>query len=136
MLYSYAGFPEHSWAIVERNIITEACADGSEAPAENPVDDKTGPASHTAQTETSAIQETPRSIKSEYEIANVDVDTKAVDIEKVDGKFPDVVDSLEASTRDARMARDAQVKKNTMSSLSIALTSMSIVVAFRSVHIH
>ncbi|KZP33478.1 hypothetical protein FIBSPDRAFT_847401, partial [Athelia psychrophila] len=41
-----------------------------------------------------------------------------------------------ASSQDTRIARDLRVKKNTMSNLSIVLTLMSVVVAFRLAQIY
>ncbi|KZP31862.1 NicO-domain-containing protein [Athelia psychrophila] len=126
MLYSYAGFPENSWAIFEHDFIAiDAPAGDLTDRLGDPVDDSLPQSLPPSQTELPAVQEAPRSIKSDFGAP------KVADLESVVNSFPQNIDTRPgASSRDARMARDLRVKKNTMSSLSIALTLMSIVVAF------
>ena len=129
MLYSYAGFPEHAWAIFENGV---SAADRENKPQVTPLelvpvssrraDDQphlpTGGNAH------SSIHEIPRTDNASTETSK----PKPKDNELVDD-VPGL--KLKPDAREDRVTRDLQVKRNTMSGLSIILTLMSILVAFR-----
>lgn len=108
MLYSYSGFPEKSWRVLERSSRSKL-----EQDAEKQLSDE--------------------KIEALPELNTL----KSVGVES--SQSPDNVteapESLPNSSReidlDTKVARDTQVKMNVMSGLSIILTLMSILVAFR-----
>ncbi|TBU39468.1 NicO-domain-containing protein [Dichomitus squalens] len=121
MLYSYAGFPERSFALFERR----------SAPS-----DPTLP--HTAlsnkpDADDAAVQELPREPAAQTVLV---VDSKARDEKPAtvgvaaDGVAADGVAADGVDGADMPQRRAMRVKRNTMSNLSILLTIMSILVAF------
>jgi nickel/cobalt transporter (NiCoT) family protein len=132
MLYSYSGFPERSWAIFERVASTEDQGDKPNMPkleaeipnrAELPhlsTGGDTPPPIHVS--ETNEVQtETRKPKPTEYDTFEaVEQDTKL----KSDFE-------VNVTVKEDRVTRNLVVKRNTMSGLSIILTLMSIVVAFR-----
>ncbi|KAG6854127.1 hypothetical protein C0991_010291 [Blastosporella zonata] len=121
MLYSYAGFPEKSWALFERT------PDHIGAPESKKGD--------TVSTEEKVIEaRTPSDTRENFgtkDIAPVDTTVApALPCISEDGEatFP-VPDT--SRDRDIKVSRDTAVKMNVMSGLSIVLTLMSILVAFR-----
>ncbi|TRM69742.1 high-affinity nickel-transport protein-domain-containing protein [Schizophyllum amplum] len=122
MLYSYAGFPEHSWKIFESR--------GKSQP--------TGPASHTRSTRSNS----PLQGVSEPQPLTTEEMGFADAIKPPDAKSPSSIKSrTDDPDRDdmfsvvdlavyERRVRATRVKANMMSGLSIILTLMSILVAF------
>ncbi|KAG5652879.1 hypothetical protein H0H81_003242 [Sphagnurus paluster] len=110
MLYSYSGFPEHSWALFERK--------------------RTAPTSlsDTVPELGGGKAVPPQSENPAHVHASA---AKHPDAEK-DTARPDVDKEVDTSTAepDGKVARDIVVKMNVMSGLSIILTLMSILVAF------
>lgn len=108
MLYSYSGFPEFSWAIFERGPSTNACTtEDNILPAPSPDD--------------LLIQEIARADgESPTNRSKASIASKSMS-------------DTEVKITDDDIARNLRVKRNTMSGLSIILTFMSILVAFRSV---
>jgi nickel/cobalt transporter (NiCoT) family protein len=98
MLYSYSGFPEHSWALIKRI--------HPEEPTSNPVE-SVAMGSQISRRGT-GIEEEKKSETHES---------------------PKI---QEGTTRELKVEQDIRVKMNVMSGLSILLTLMSIMVAFRS----
>ena len=110
MLYSYAGFPERSFALFERR----------SAPSDSPLPQTALPNEADAG---AAVQELP-------------VQTGLVMDTKAKAKDEKTVVTLEAGDNcvddpDAPRRQTMRVKHNAMSNLSIVLTIMSILVAFR-----
>ncbi|EMD39548.1 hypothetical protein CERSUDRAFT_63171 [Gelatoporia subvermispora B] len=118
MLYSYAGFPERSFAIFERDVSPEAKS--LKAPISIPkgtIDstEKSLPCSDTKQslaspTLSADIQEIPRVAEPKLEDTHVEM--------------------IASDPVQEQHQRDMRVKRNAMSDLSILLTLMSILVAF------
>lgn len=105
MLYSYSGFPERSWRLFERKPVQ----------AEN------------SQTRVGVEQDAEQKRQPTHDR---DDDGAAL------GKETHAVPKHEHEQEDeARIARDRRVKMNVMSGLSIVLTLMSILVAFRYVYL-
>jgi nickel/cobalt transporter (NiCoT) family protein len=136
MLYSYSGFPENSWAIFERTASVEDEDEDNRAPvtqfeAEEPISSEgqtTTTTSHLLGSEaTSSIQEISRTDEAITETSKPRPLDSVGDVEADPGLKSDT----KASVREDRVARDLQVKRNMMSGLSIILTLMSILVAFR-----
>ncbi|TFK40851.1 high-affinity nickel-transport protein-domain-containing protein [Crucibulum laeve] len=119
MLYSYAGFVERGkgWKIVERQHLTDVTTDVSEKMAEG-------------LGELPANQEAEES-KDENEDEEKASGLPANDQEqkKAEGE-EEKEPANSASDIESRLSRDARVKMNVMSGLSIILTLMSILVAF------
>ncbi|KAH9889835.1 NicO-domain-containing protein [Cubamyces lactineus] len=120
MLYSYTGFPDHSFALFERR-----------APPRDSLEDAgaTCPSSGLAsgsrvEADIAGVEELPRTPAS---ISNEDQQELAKDRKK--GDIITVQDA-QASTDDPIRQRVLRVKQNAMSDLSILLTVMSILVAF------
>ncbi len=108
MLYSYAGFPERSFAIFERR------PPPSTNPADSPLPRVAQSATHD-HLEAVPVAEVPRTQDEKH------ADEKAVDVV--------TVTDPESASESARR-RTLRVKHNAMSNLSILLTIMSIMVAF------
>lgn len=106
ILYSYSGFPEHSWALLERSLRVSR-------DAEKQVDEKPGLGEQCPK----SAMKTPQKVHEQSIMSSPAEDLKPQLNEGVDMK----------------VARDTQVKMNVMSGLSIILTLMSILVAFRCV---
>ena len=132
MLYSYAGFPQHAWAIFDHG---ESVEDQENEPqvmsfeVEVPVgsrgeDGQTTPHLHPGGNTDSSIDEIPRTNNSSSQTSK----PKSMNTELIGSRFKS---KLGPNAREDRVARDLQVKRNTMSGLSIILTFMSIIVAFR-----
>lgn len=122
MLYSYSGFPEHSWAIFERVEPPEGSRIQSPLNSNSPqgvgaVDGQATLKQVTERNGLSFIHETSR-------IAAVQSDPLE----------PKLASENAANSVELKVNRDQQVKMNTMSGLSIILTLMSILVAFRFVN--
>ncbi|TFK83817.1 NicO-domain-containing protein [Polyporus arcularius HHB13444] len=115
MLYSYAGFPERSFAIFERR---PPATSTSTNPADSPLPRVAQSAAHD-HLEAAPVAEVPRTQDEKH------VDEKAVGVVTV----TDPEDASESESESARR-RTLRVKHNTMSNLSILLTVMSIMVAF------
>lgn len=101
MLYSYSGFPERTWAIIDRSMGV-ADVEKHEGPPEK----------HSAVLNESERAPSPANVNTgvtEVHLHNDGVDTQSM----------------------TQVARDLRVKLNVMSGLSIVLTLMSILVAFR-----
>jgi high-affinity nickel-transport protein len=132
MLYSYSGFPENSWAIFERTASVEDEDEDNRAlvtqfEAEEPISSEGQTTSHLGSKATSSIQEISRTDETITETSKPRPLDSVGDIEADPGLESDT----KASVREDRVARDLQVKRNMMSGLSIILTLMSILVAFR-----
>ena len=135
MLYSYSGFPENSWAIFERTASVEDEDEDNRAPvtqfeAEEPIssEGQTTSTSHLLGSKaTSSIQEISRTDEAITETSKPRPLDSVGDVEADPGLKSDT----KASVREDRVARDLRVKRNMMSGLSIILTLMSILVAFR-----
>jgi len=133
MLYSYAGFPEHAWAIFEHGASAEdqeSKLQGMPLEVEVPLssrraDGQTTPPPPTRGNAHSSIHEISRADDAPIETSKL----KSMD----NGPFADVEagPKVKSDLIAKRVARDLQVKRNTMSGLSIILTLMSILVAFR-----
>lgn len=111
MLYSYSGFPEKSWALFEKAPETPPRLDvvpdrDNERVNDQAADVTAGPTPPDSNANTKIGPEQSTSLSS--------------------GKHGDVETDL-----NKQVARDTVVKMNVMSGLSIALTLMSILVAFR-----
>ncbi len=113
MLYSYAGFPERSFAIFERRPLAT-----STNPADSPLPGVAQSATRD-HLEAAPVAEVPRTQDEKP------VDEKVVDVVTV----TDPEDASESESEAARR-RTLRVKHNAMSNLSILLTVMSIMVAF------
>jgi high-affinity nickel-transport protein len=130
MLYSYSGFPERSWAIFERTASTEDQGDKPHMPkleveipnkAELPhpsTGGNTHPPIHVSETD---------EVRTE---TRKPTENDAVEAVKQDTKLKSDFE-VNVTVKEDRVTRDLLVKRNTMSGLSIILTLMSIVVAFR-----
>jgi high-affinity nickel-transport protein len=129
MLYSYSGFPENSWAIFERTASVEDEDEDNRAlvtqfETEEPISSEGQTTSHLGSKATSSIQEISRTDETITETSKPRPLDSVGDVEADPG--------LESDTKaSVRVARDLQVKRNMMSGLSIILTLMSILVAFR-----
>lgn len=124
MLYSYAGFPESSWKLFEQptddeplDLIAEKNATGNTTPE---------------------TAECSRSIEVvELQAPKLPPSSNAADASEpsysdhLPKTTPATVPSSSEMDRDSRAAKEARVKMNVMSGLSIILTLMSILVAFR-----
>ena len=111
MLYSYSGFPDRSWAIFER---VRAHEEGDISQME----------SESSQRLQQAEQVSPSALEEGVqEISGTEQDPPDVQ-RKVNAPRNTELQSL-------YLARDQRVKQNTLSGLSIILTLMSILVAFR-----
>ncbi|GJE88284.1 NicO-domain-containing protein [Phanerochaete sordida] len=129
MLYSYSGFPDRKFALVERS----PSADSSSETARLQPDDPESPASPGAKTPpvSTEVVLVPASpvVKTPSPIASVQAlpHTGPADIlsDSATAKRLDDDDG-----RDDERKRQMRVKQNAMSGLSIALTLMSILVAF------
>lgn len=133
MLYSYAGFPTHSWAIFED---AKSVADQ---------DDKSrlGPLETDMPVSGSRANCQPSYPPANGSPASYAHDKLAVDAVRIEFREPengpaDAVkpcpkshSDLKTNVAEDRVSRDLLVKRNTMSGLSIILTLMSIFVAFR-----
>ena len=123
MLYSYSGFPERSFLVFEQreNTASGVVREGSRPRREDP--------------EKAITEEDNKQDKAE------DLDTESVQVEEVREAMGEDLkqtqtksgdpEKLPAVIVDEGMERDRRVKLNVMSGLSIALTLMSILVAFR-----
>lgn len=108
MLYSYSGFPERSFFIFAQSGDPEMTKDVSHDMESNvPIP---------------VLEE----IKTE-----IDLQGKDYDQDRLPKRPTSPVQPITPQERDSAMARDIQVKMNMMSGLSIILTLMSILVAFR-----
>lgn len=115
MLYSYSGFPDRSWAIFEKAIVPED-GDIFQVPG------------NTAQGNPSVQEVSPPALEEGIQ-----------EISRTEQEPPDAPEETKvpknSELRSLCLARDLRVKKNTMSGLSIVLTLMSILVAFRFVFV-
>ena len=120
MLYSYAGFPERSFALFDRKY-------ASELPHSNP---NLGPPSDVEAlvVSQSAVDGPPVAASSQHQ-------AEVIPSKPHDPKKADVVEEAEVQhdVANPRERRVLSVKDNAMSNLSIVLTVMSILVAFRCV---
>jgi nickel/cobalt transporter (NiCoT) family protein len=127
MLYSYSGFPEHSWVIFERSSSTELQVNKSHEVSitRRRVDGQTTADPLTGGNASLSLHEI-------LETEEVQVETP-VENDQVKGSVPKLKSGFNRSITEDRAARNLRVKGNTMSGLSIVLTLMSILVAFRQV---
>lgn len=133
MLYSYSGFPENSWAVFQRvSAVDTVPTNAAGISADRLIENGITPHSPLAQT---VIPPVPLAdnLQSFEPRRPGTQESAGLDVENVERRTLKLTDGLEASVIDERMARDLRVKKNTMSGLSVILTLMSILVAFRSV---
>ncbi|KAF8895338.1 high-affinity nickel-transport protein-domain-containing protein [Infundibulicybe gibba] len=105
MLYSYAGFPERSWALVERKYTLEC---STRPPAEHNRDGE---------------KDVPEKLSGQ---ASEPTGTDISNPHQTDSAPRNISDD----EREGKIVRDQRVKMHLMSGLSIILTSMSILVAF------
>jgi high-affinity nickel-transport protein len=113
MVYSYSGFPENSWRVWERSSRPELNPDAEKQPSDE-------------KTETLPTLNSAWSAGVSSEPLESYKDTTAAPQNN-----PNPSDLPRAIPTDSKVARDTQVKMNVMSGLSILLTLMSILVAFR-----
>jgi high-affinity nickel-transport protein len=106
MLYSYSGFPERGWAIIDRSSQTDVDLEKVQDPVEKPA--------HPDSTEIAIEPLVAELSTSQQERAASEKSVHAVNAQPI-----------------TQIDRDLQVKANVMSGLSILLTLISIVVAFR-----
>lgn len=136
MLYSYAGFPEKSWSIFEYTDKTQSPRSSLPLSMDEPVNSQSG-------------RETPdrRSISKDCNVAagpSNDNDNLIEEDELPSVAFTGNQNPVSGTSRaenedmakdsdldSESIERDRAVKQNTMSGLSIALTLISILVAFR-----
>ena len=112
MLYSYSGFPDRSWAIFEDATV--------------PGDRDISRAQGSVLQETLHVQEVFPPALEEGNIQEI------IRTEQDPTDVPEGTNVRKDSTLQSQyLARDLRVKRNTMSGLSITLTIMSILVAFR-----
>ncbi|KAG6826621.1 hypothetical protein H0H92_015112, partial [Tricholoma furcatifolium] len=116
MLYSYAGFPEHSWALFEKGSLAEKAPHSVTSP-----DVVKGKAPETVHSSTEAD-------KNDIQIVNAIAPETREDIDPSRSPPPDALRA--GDDIDLRVSRDIAVKMNVMSGLSVILTLMSILVAF------
>jgi len=127
MLYSYAGFPEHSWAIFEHAGLVEGEVDDDDISvdpleAEESISSPRAPYLSPGGKASLSIQEISRADGARMGSPERQLpDNDPLDVE--------CGPKLKSDSK-TRVARDLQVKRNMMSGLSIILTLMSIVVAF------
>ena len=112
MLYSYSGFPDRSWAIFEEAIIPE---DGVISQVQGDVSQQRH---HVQGVFPPALEE------------GIIQETSRTEQDPTDGPEERNV-RKNSGLQTQYLARDLRVKRNTMSGLSITLTLMSILVAFR-----
>lgn len=136
MLYSYSDLPEHSWVIFERSSSTELQVNKSQITALKApgvsitrcrVDGPTTPHPFTGENASPSLHEI-------LETEEVQIETpkpETVENDQVKGSAPKLKSSFNKSITEDRAACNLRVKGNTMSGLSIILTLMSILVAFR-----
>ncbi|KAJ7366967.1 NicO-domain-containing protein [Mycena albidolilacea] len=105
MLYSYSGFPERGWAIIDRSSQTDVDLEKVQDPVEKPV--------HLDSAEIAIEPPVAELSTSQQERAASEKSVHAVNAQPI-----------------TQIDRDLQVKANVMSGLSILLTLISIVVAF------
>ncbi|KAI0714024.1 high-affinity nickel-transport protein-domain-containing protein [Cerioporus squamosus] len=124
MLYSYAGFPERSFAIFERRPQAPSTSTNTKTDTDSPLPQLTRPAAgrdHAKPPEAVPVAEEPRTQDEKHQ----DADEKTAAVATV----TDPEDESESVSESARR-RTLRVKHNAMSNLSVLLTIMSIVVAF------
>ncbi|KAL1748614.1 high-affinity nickel-transport protein-domain-containing protein [Schizophyllum fasciatum] len=120
MLYSYSGFPEHSWKILESRTTAEA-------------DDRQTPPSLVRSNSSSPLQSGSQAAPYGTDAALGEDPLKSSKASaKLRSDDPDAIDtvSLVDAVAYERKMRAMRVKANMMSGLSIILTLMSILVAF------
>jgi len=139
MLYSYSGFPEHSWAIFEHAEPTKDQDHKSRMPqhqvealiSSRRAGGETVPHAPTEGNAPSSIHE----LSETHGVLTEARKPKATENDAVDAiasgtKLKSDIERNDKVTED-KVTRNLLVKRNTMSGLSIILTLMSIVVAFR-----
>ena len=116
MLYSYAGFPERSFALFERRVSD----DKKPILPISPITEQTPP----------PPSPDPSIVKGVHEVNRISVTPSdiAKPIKSVDPEDPTVAT---VDVVDERVKKELRVKRNAMSGLSVILTLMSILVAFR-----
>jgi nickel/cobalt transporter (NiCoT) family protein len=119
MLYSYSGFPERSFFVFARSENSETAKEHAEIAISNvPVPQV----------------ENVSEDKCEITVTEIDLqDKKDSDQDELPKELLNPAESIvpQGHASDSAMARDIRVKMNIMSGLSIILTLMSILVAFR-----
>lgn len=121
MLYSYAGFPERSFALFEHGISD----DKKPILPISPVTDVTPLPPSPDPSITKSVQEVHRDPVLPDDLGiNKHVTTGVRDV-------PEERTAVTVGVVDERMKKELRVKKNAMSGLSVILTLMSILVAFR-----
>ncbi|KAH0586227.1 hypothetical protein H2248_007479 [Termitomyces sp. 'cryptogamus'] len=114
MLYSYIGFPKRGWVFIEKKSTIQEDEDISPK-----IQDKAA--------DSEALAEVPRIHSAKVEETEVPMSMTSI--------APVCTYSVPRSG-DGKISRDREVKMNVMSGLSIILTIMSILVAFRCVYLH
>ena len=119
MLYSYAGFPERSWALFERSTRPGAPDTVAEQSIAELQGDKTVESEHLQSLEATLSLETP-------------TDKSEPDSSPSPDQLPTTISNpaTPGMNMDSRVVTDTRAKMNVMSGLSIILTLMSILVAF------
>jgi high-affinity nickel-transport protein len=130
MLYSYSGFPERSWAIFERSSSIPAFDVEQREGQEETQSSSVAPISGTrlSLNESTMAPQRPLSIAPQQSITSLSHPQASRKSAHSDTR---VNDEVEVVDTEDKTTRDLRVKMNMMSGLSIILTMMSILVAFR-----
>jgi len=133
MLYSYSGFPEHGWQLWEKKRPTVILNESTERASPNTTPSVDVPRNEPGSSSSRA--HAPQSLEGDLQIVDSQkTDSKNV-VSGVSGPSynHDSAMGTEAgvpTTTDSELERKLVIKHNTMSTLSIALTLISILVAF------
>ena len=124
MLYSYSGFPGRSWAIFEHAASTKDQGDNPHMPKLEVEIPNRAELPHPS---TGGNTPPPIHISETDEVRTETRKPKPMENDAVEA----VKHEVNVTVKEDRVTRNLLVKRNTMSGLSIILTLMSIVVAFR-----